>query len=291
VTAEIRTGTSSWTSDAWWGRVYPEGTPAADRLRLYARLFDCVEVDATYYTFPARRVVDAWYERTPPEFLFALKMTRDLLDPKHPVDVEKVRGFVSTAQTLHEKLGPVLLQFPPWVKPGRSTQFLWDLYASLPAGARYSVELRDAGWYSGETRDRLLRELRDRQISLTWSSLTYVDIPPELTSDEVYLRFIGDHTSIPAETHGEIRADRTQETQRWADRLRAVSSDLQRALVFFNNHYAGFAPESVNLFRELMGLPRIPYDRWMAADRTRHRAPHERSPGSPSQSKRLDEFD
>lgn len=288
--AEIRTGTSSWTSEAWWGRVYPEASLPSDRLRLYAGLYDCVEVDATYYTLPARRMVEAWYARTPPEFLFTLKMTRDLLDPKHPVDPEKVRGFISTAQTLHEKLGPILLQFPPWVKPGRSTPFLWDLLSSLPTGPRYSVELRDAGWYSGETRERLLRELRDRRIGLTWSSLTYVDIPPELTSDEVYLRFIGDHTSIPAETHGEVRADRTQETKRWVDRLRMVSGDLRRALVFFNNHYAGFAPESVNLFRELMGLPRIPYDRWMAADRTRNRTGPSRSRNPPSKSRRLDEF-
>jgi uncharacterized protein YecE (DUF72 family) len=263
VTAEVRIGTSSWTSDAWWGRVYPEGTAPGDRLGLYARLFDCVEVDATYYTMPARRMVEGWYERTPPGFLFTLKVTRDLLDPKRPVDSEKLQRFVSTAQILKEKLGPLLLQFPPWVKPGRSTEYLWELLSTLPPGPRYAVELRDSGWFSGDTRDRLLREFRDRSITLTWASLSYVEIPPEMTSDEVYLRFIGDHTSIPAETHGEIRADRTVETARWAERLRNVSRDLRRALVFFNNHYAGFAPESVNLFRELMGLPPVPYDRWV----------------------------
>jgi uncharacterized protein YecE (DUF72 family) len=288
VAAEIRTGTSSWTSEAWWGRVYPEGTPSAERLGLYARLFDCVEVDATYYSLPVRRMVEAWYARTPPEFLFTLKVTRDLLDPKKPVDAEKLRGFVDAAQTLREKLGPLLLQFPPWVKPGRSTQFLWDLLSSLPEGPRYAVELRDAGWYSGETQDRLLREFRDRQVILTWSSLNYVEIPPELTSDQVYLRFIGDHTSIPADTHGEIRADRGADTQRWAERLRRVSSDLQRALVFFNNHYAGFAPESVNLFRELMGLPTVPYGRYVDR-RSGARIAGTQSPATPS--RRLEEFD
>jgi uncharacterized protein YecE (DUF72 family) len=289
VVAEVRTGTSSWTSEAWWGRVYPESTPPADRLRLYSGLFDCVEVDATYYTMPVRRMVEGWYARTPPEFLFTLKVTRDLLDPKHPVDREKLQGFVAAAQPLREKLGALLLQFPPWVKPGRSTAFLWELLAGLPAGPRYSVELRDAGWYAGETRDRLFRELRDRAVSLTWSSLTYVDIPPELTTDEVYLRFIGDHTTIPAETHGEIRADRTLETKRWAGRLRDASDDLRRALVFFNNHYAGFAPESVNLFRELMGLPRVSYDRWIREDRSL-RQPRRTSP-TPRTSRRLDEFE
>jgi uncharacterized protein YecE (DUF72 family) len=288
VAAEVRTGTSSWTSDAWWGRVYPEGTPPADRLGLYARLFDCVEVDATYYTLPVRRMVEGWYSRTPADFLFTLKVTRDLLDPKHPVDREKIQAFVSAAQVLQEKLGPLLLQFPPWVKPGRSTSFLWELLSALPPGPRYAVELRDAEWFQGELRSRLLRELRDRQMILTWASLNYVDIPAERTSDEVYLRFIGDHTSIPVETHGEIRADRSVETARWADRLRAASSDLRRALVFFNNHYAGFAPESVNQFRALIGLPPVAYDRWIMEDRS----PRRGSPGQPARtpSRRLDDF-
>ncbi|MGA7860836.1 MAG: DUF72 domain-containing protein [Thermoplasmata archaeon] len=286
--AEVRIGTSSWTSEAWWGRVYPDGTPPADRLRLYASLYDCVEVDATYYTLPTRRMVEGWYSRTPPGFLFTLKVTRDLLDPKTPVNAEKLQGFASAAQVLGEKLGPLLLQFPPWVKPARSTQFLWELLSVLPAGPRYAVELRDAGWYTGETRERLLRELRDRQIILAWASLNYVEIPPEVTSEEVYLRFIGDHTSIPAETHGEVRADRTAETARWAERLRAVSSDLRRALVFFNNHYAGFAPESANLFRNLMGLVPVPYDRWMVEERSRKRG--EVAGSTPMPSRRLDDF-
>ncbi|MCI4353691.1 MAG: DUF72 domain-containing protein [Thermoplasmata archaeon] len=288
--AELRTGTSSWTSEAWWGRVYPEGTPPSDRLGLYARLFDCVEVDATYYTLPARRMVEAWYARTPAEFLFALKLTRDLLDPKKPVNAEKLKEFVAAALTLHEKLGPILLQFPPWVKPGRSTQFLSDLLSVLPPGPTYAVELRDAGWFLGETRERLLRDLRDQHITLAWASLNYVEIPPELTSDEIYLRFIGDHTSIPAETHGEVRADRTAETKRWADRVSARSSELIRALVFFNNHYAGFAPESVNLFRELLGLPTIAYRRFVegAAERSHEVSPP--APPRPAGSRRLDEF-
>lgn len=290
VPTEIRTGASSWTSDAWWGRVYPEGTPPAERLRLYAGLFDCVEVDATYYTQPIRRVVEGWYDRTPPGFLFTLKVTRDLLDPKQAVDSEKLQRFVSTAQLLREKLGPLLLQFPPWVKPARGAPFLWKLLAELPQGPRYAVELRDAGWYEGEVRERLVQELRDRRMVLAWASLNYLEIPPEVTSDELYLRFIGDHSSIPAETHGEVRADRTEETRRWADRVRRLSSDLRRVLVFFNNHYAGFAPESVNLFRELMGLPSIPYGRWISEGPASNRSTGSGSDSRRGRSHRLDEF-
>jgi uncharacterized protein YecE (DUF72 family) len=289
VVAEIRTGTSSWTSDSWWGRVYPEDTLPGDRLRLYALLFDCVEVDATYYSSPARRMVEGWYDRTPDGFLFALKLPRDLLDPKKAIDTEGLHRFVEVASTLREKLGPVLLQFPPWVKPARNAAYLAELLRNLPSGPSYAVELRDEGWFSGETRTTLLRELRDREAALAWSSLHYVEVPPEVTSPELYLRFIGDHTSIPAEIHGEVRADRTADTKRWAERLRARSAEVRRALVFFNNHYAGFAPASLNLFREIWGQPRIQYGRFVEENRSEG-GRSSREPRKPSH-RRLEDFE
>jgi uncharacterized protein YecE (DUF72 family) len=254
VAAEIRIGCSSWTSDAWWGRVYPSGLADGERLSVYARLFDTVEVDSTYYHAPSRTVVSGWRRKTPDAFVFTLKFPRDLLDPKTPLAREKVTEFTDTARLLGPKLGPILLQFPPWVKPGRASTFLSELLAALDPELRYAVELRDAAWFSGETFARLTGELTDRRMALAWSYLTYVDVPPAVTSDLVYLRFIGDHDTIPAETHGEIRADRSRETVRWADRLKAELARTRAAYVFFNNHYAGFAPTSANDFRVLMGL-------------------------------------
>jgi hypothetical protein len=29
--------------------------------------------------------------------------------------------------------------------------------------------------------------------------------------------------------------------------------------VYFNNHFAGFAPDSINLFRRVLGLSEVPY--------------------------------
>lgn len=254
---ELRIGCSSWTSDAWWGRVYPEGLPDGDRLRQYARIFDTVEVDSTYYRPPSPYVVRGWRSKTPDGFRFTLKMTRDYLDPKHPVDAAKLAAFTDAARQLGPKLGPILLQFPPWVKPGRASEFVPSLLDALDPGLRYAVELRDAGWFSGETLRDLRETLSQRKVALAWSYLTYVDVPPELTTDFVYLRFIGDHTTVPAETHGEVRLDRTAELRLWADRLKARSGEATAAFVFFNNHFQGFAPASASRFKEEMGLPAI----------------------------------
>ncbi len=256
---KLHIGCSSWTSDAWWGKIYPEGMKDGDRLSRYASLYDSVEVDSSYYRAPSAFLVQRWAHVTPAGFRFTLKFPRDLLDPKQPVERALISSFLETARKLGPKLGPILLQFPPWVKPGRAEGFLRTLLDTLDPALRYSVELRDAGWFSGAVGKNLSAEFRDRRISLAWSYLTYVDVPAELTTDFVYLRFIGDHHTVPEAVHGEIRVDRTPEMRMWAERLRGVEAKIDEAFIFFNNHFAGFAPGSVNQFRTLVDLPPIDY--------------------------------
>ena len=255
----LRIGCSSWTSEAWWGKVYPPGVREGDRLGLYARLFDTVEVDSTYYRPPTPYLVRRWAAVTPEEFLFTLKFPRDLLDPRAKMDREALASFQASVRLLGNKLGPLLLQFPPWFKPGRNESYLQELLDTLEGDLRFSVELRDAAWYSGEVGKRPLRSLRDRNLALTWSYLTYLKVPAERTSDFLYLRFIGDHDTVPDSQHGEIRIDRREVLSEWASHLKEAFGSIESAYVYFNNHFAGFAPASVNHFREELGLPPVDY--------------------------------
>ncbi len=257
--ASLRIGCSSWTSEAWWGRLYPPQLKDGDRLAHYARLYDAVEVDSSYYRDPGPILLRRWARVTPPDFLFALKFPRDLLDPKHPADPEPVTRFLANARLLGPKLGPILLQFPPWAKPALTSGFLDRLLDRLDPQLRYSVELRSPEWFEGETWQAIRARLEGQRIALTWSYLTYLDVPPELTTDFVYLRFIGDHTTVPEPAHGEVRVDRSRELARWAHRLRDAQARTVQQFVFFNNHFQGFAPDSVNLFRAALGLPSIEY--------------------------------
>lgn len=256
----VRVGCSSWTSEAWWTRVYPRGLAEGQRLGLYSRLYDTVEVDSTYYATPRGSVVRRWASLTPPGFTFALKFPRDLMDQRKAVEAEAVRHFLSQARELGPKLGPVLLQFPPWFRPvTRNQAFLHDLLKTLDPALRYSVELRHATWFTGEAWEWVKRVLTEHGSALTWSSLTYVDVPAELTSDLLYLRFIGDHVTVPAAIHGEIRVDRALEMRLWAARVREVLPRVREAFAYFNNHFQGFAPGSANLFRSEMGMEPVDY--------------------------------
>jgi len=77
-------------------------------------------------------------------------------------------------------------------------------------------------------------------------------VPPVLTTDFLYLRFIGDR-SIPKLT-GELQRDRTAEIKAWLAEVKKLEDRVSDAYVFFNNHFAGFGPACVNLFREAYGL-------------------------------------
>src|SRR5437763_7410707 len=84
---EVRVGTASWTDrtliEAGW--YPPEANNPDKRLRYYARQFDLVEVDATYYALPAEQTAAAWAARTPAGFTFNIKAFS--LFTQHPTRV------------------------------------------------------------------------------------------------------------------------------------------------------------------------------------------------------------
>src|SRR5439155_11952151 len=145
----IRVGTASWTDPTMTapGVFYPTGQDSAEeRLTYYASRFPLVEVDATYYSLPARRTSELWVERTPPDFTFDIKahalMTGQPTETKRlpkalreelpaelqakprvygkqlPIELldEFWRLFREGLEPLREsgQLGAVFLQYPRW---------------------------------------------------------------------------------------------------------------------------------------------------------------------------------
>ena len=71
---QLRIGTSAFTAAGWEGTFYPRGMKAAEYLSHYSKHFDTVDVDSTFYRTPAASTVNGWYAKTPPSFIFALKV-------------------------------------------------------------------------------------------------------------------------------------------------------------------------------------------------------------------------
>ncbi|HZF71945.1 MAG TPA: DUF72 domain-containing protein, partial [Gemmatimonadaceae bacterium] len=119
MSAEIHIGTQGWNYDAWVGPFYPEGTRPSDFLTVYARAFDTVEVDSTFYASPAATTIRSWADRTPRNFIFALKLPQEVTHEQRLRDVTgATETFFERVRDLGEKLGPVLVQMGPDFQPG-----------------------------------------------------------------------------------------------------------------------------------------------------------------------------
>jgi uncharacterized protein YecE (DUF72 family) len=255
MSARFRIGTSGWQYDHWRGRFYPEALPKREWFAHYARVFDTVEVNATFYRLPEVKTVAAWREAARPGFRFALKFSRfathrkRLKDPAQPIGL-----FLDRARHLGAHLGPILVQLPPRFRadPGRLHAFL----EAAPAGLRWAVEVRDARWL----RDDVFAVLRRHGASLVIHDLIE-DHPRVETADWSYLRFHGG------------RAERYRGTyprQALVAEARRVEGELSRGRdvhAYFNNDLAGHAvTDALDLKRYVFGgeavkAPSRPQDR------------------------------
>ena len=245
---KLRIGSSGWGYDDWLGSFYPKDTPKADYLSLYAKVLDCVEVDSSFYRTPGPAMTKAWYKATPPGFLFTMKM------PKRITHEKKLRGvtenlgwFYASAKELQEKCGFLVAQLPPSIKYDKDWAVMQEFVQGLDASYRHAIEFRHVSWF----REDVYSLLRDRNVALVWTENQYLRSPSAVTSDSVYLRMVGDREIT--EFH-EVQKDKSAEMRAWYKELEDAADSVKGAMVFFNNHYAGFGPGSVNEFRRLAGL-------------------------------------
>lgn len=254
----FRIGTCSFTAKGWERAFYPPKLPASEQLAYYATQFDTLEIDSTFYRPPSRSTVDNWYRRTPDGFTFALKMPRSITHDNVLVDCDSdVAQFLDAIEGLKEKLGPVLVQFPYFNRsafdgPGEFVRRLDAFLHSLPAGFKFSVEIRNQWWLPA-----VRPVLADRGIPLALIDHPWMPRPSELerrtdpvTGAFTYVRLLGDRKTIEQQTLVWERpiVDRRQEIAEWIRLCRKLRSRGVDLYIYVNNHYSGFAPATVRDF-------------------------------------------
>ena len=115
--------------------------------------------------------------------------------------------------------------------------------------------------YTSPTTDLAYNFFTDNNICMIWSQLAELRTPPIVTTDFLYLRF----RSIDEKNFGKIQKDRVMEMKKWTSKVKRMLKEEGRgrnsinlAIVYANNHYAGFGPGTANIFRKMVGLP-APY--------------------------------
>jgi uncharacterized protein YecE (DUF72 family) len=247
----LRIGCSGWSYADWQGVFYPKGLAPKDYLRFYSGVFDCVEIDSSFYRIPNAFMVSQWRTSTPPGFLFSPKLPKKIThDNKLENSESTLAHFYSVLGKLGPKLGPIAIQLPPSVKVDSHMDALKGFISQLNPDFRHAIEFRHKSWFTPE----VYRLLGKSKVAIVWSLNQYLETPPEVTADFVYLRMVGDRELT--EFKG-IQKDRSEEMKRWAKVVEERAGKFESGYVFFNNHFAGFGPESANEFRRLLGLMKL----------------------------------
>ena len=254
---KIHAGCSGWSYEDWVGPFYPKEAKPKDFLRLYSSVFHAVEIDSTFYRIPNQFMISLWKKNTPDDFLFCPKFPKKIT---HELKLQNVSStlsyFYKTVAGLGNKLGPLVVQMPPSFKFEKGIKDLENfLSKEINSGFRHAIEFRHSSWF----REDVYKLLASHNVALCWSLNQYLkEIPTKLTSNFVYVRMVGERDIT---TFNEKQKDRSKESKEMADAIKSVAGSIDDAFIFFNNHFAGFGPESVNEFRRLSGLMEMDYSK------------------------------
>ena len=149
---DIRIGTAGWS----FPRALPD-FPAEDTgLERYAAVFDCVEINSSFYRPHQRKTYERWAASTPANFRFAVKVPKAITHERRLADIaEPLARFLDECGGLGEKLGPLLIQLPPSLKldTGLVERFLTGWRQATSAAS--VLEPRHVSWFTPEA-DALL---------------------------------------------------------------------------------------------------------------------------------------
>jgi uncharacterized protein YecE (DUF72 family) len=233
----LRIGTSGWHYPHWRERFYPRGLASSRRLEWYARHFDTVEINASFYRLPTPATVAAWRDGVPASFEFAVKASRYLTHMKKLSDPEPALAeFLPVVAGLGSKLGPILFQLPPrWrANPAR----LASLLELLPTRHRYAFELRDPSWFTPGIEALLERH----GAAFCIYELGELRSPFSVTAPFVYVRLHGPERKY-AGSYGE------RELAGWSERVQGWLEERRDVYVYFDNDEAAYAVDNALALR------------------------------------------
>jgi uncharacterized protein YecE (DUF72 family) len=141
-------GPAGWSYRDWIGPVYPV-SGRIDQLLFIARLFNCIELNSSFYRVPGHRLVSSWARRLSDAggFRFTVKVWQRFTH-EGAGNRREIRTFIDSFEPLLalNRVGAFLLQFPWSFKNTAANRerlaHLGDWLSGCPA----AVELRHGSW-------------------------------------------------------------------------------------------------------------------------------------------------
>jgi uncharacterized protein YecE (DUF72 family) len=255
---EIHIGTSGYSFDDWRGPLYPIRLPKTQMLEHYARYFDTVEINATYYAIPHARVFASMLKRVPKSFTFTVKAHQSATHRRDQFDSETPK-FLSAIAPLAEpgQLAGVLLQFPWSFDQSSIHEKHLVKCRNAMAGLPLYVEFRHASWIKPET-PAMLESLGLGCVAVDEPQLPKMVPPvPLVSGDTAYVRFHGRNAEKWYSGDGHARYDylySEEELREWLPKIEEIRKRVKAMRLYFNNCHLGQAVTNAKQMAQLLGL-------------------------------------
>ena len=276
----IHVGTSGWHypsgAGTWNGVFYPAKRPRGfDELAYYAERFDTVEVNSSFYRMPEPDMSRAWLRRTPPSFLFSVKLYQKFTHPDMYLARDGVRDWdLSRADfdLFRAGIGPmaesgrlsaVLAQFPPSFHATPAARDYLDWLLGGLAAYPLAVELRHKSWSDDEPATRqLLAQNRAAWVLIDEpkfesSVRQRLDLEPIADAPVAYLRL---HGRNAAAWWGHAEAEdrynysySAEELSPFARAAEVAAQSNRKVLIHFNNHFSAKAVANASVLKRDLG--------------------------------------
>ena len=182
-------GLPQWSHPAWPGQLLGVGARPAEHLAHYARVFNTVEGNTTFYASPTPETVRRWADAVPPQFRFSFKFPKEISHQSDLVSAGKqVAAFITLLGPLHGQLGLLKLQLPARFGPAGLPR-LAAFFEGLPPDFTYALEVRHPDFFAkGEAERALNRLLMDKGINrIMLDSRPLFSVPASLAAKNAAL--------------------------------------------------------------------------------------------------------
>ena len=270
--AQIYIGTSGWSypdgEGTWKGNFYPPGTK--NELVYYSQFFNTVEVNSSFYRPPNPIFVSNWVKRTPPGFLFTMKLWQKFTHPnmyressgeEAVISIDDIDMFRQSLEPLvkAEKMGALLAQFPSSFKDDEFGKQVLEAIAMHFGQYHLAVELRHKSWSDDLQTAEILRAHNIAWVQIDepkFNTSIAAELP--VTADFSYFRFHGRNAETWWEGTTETRYQylySTEEIKELVEKIKTASQKVSQTFVFFNNHWKAYALHNSNDMLKALQLP------------------------------------
>ncbi len=219
---KVYIGCSSYLTPSWQPLFYPHDLPKKVWFEYYCRCFNTYEFNGSFYRMPTVKNLQTWFDRTPNDFKFSIKIPKTITHLKKLQDCEKeVKDFYNVVlEGLKFKLACILWQFPPSFN--FTPEKLSMLIELIDSNFKNVIEFRHIGWFQKDIMHEL--ELHN----CTFCNTDYPNLPNTMLKNTSigYVRLHG----LPKLFYSEYSDSEIEKLY-----VEIKDKEFSEAYVYFNN--------------------------------------------------------